>query len=153
MIPFLNVCPEVAARETRSVMIGPGPGLPTGEYAFIEFYCEDRGCDCRRVFVQVISREDPDEVLASIIFGWERESFYRRKISDDPDAPRNITRGWLDPINEQSQHAPEFLKLFQNVVADAAYCLRLKRHYQLFKSTLEQRTALGNSFGAAEETR
>ena len=112
-------------------------GLPSDDYAFIEFYCEDRLCDCRRVFIEVLSRKTK-AVLASINFGWEKESFYRKKIPFDPEAPRRITRGWLDPLHPQSKHAKELLRLFQGVVGDASYCLRLKRHYQLFKSCLEQ---------------
>jgi hypothetical protein len=137
MIPFHKICPAVAACETRSVTVGPGRGLPADEYAFIEFYCEDRACDCRRAFFQVLSRR-LETTVASINFGWEPERFYRKKYPFDPDAPRNITRGCLDPLNQQSEHAAELLKLFQRVVVDAPYRLWLKRHYELFKRSLEQ---------------
>ena len=138
MIPFYNICPDLAARETRTLIVGPNADLPPGEYAFIEFYCAEGGCDCRRVFLQVVSRERPQTVLASINFGWEKEGFYRRKLPFDPEAPRAITRGSLDPINEQSSYAPFLLRLFQDIVADAPYRLRLKRHYTQFKSRLPQ---------------
>jgi len=141
MKPFHLVCPEIAAREIRSVVGGAGPGLPAGAYAFVEFYCPDQGCDCRRVFIQVVPSERPQTVLASINFGWERESYYRRKMPYDPEAPRRITRGSLDPMNEQSEHAPDLLRLFQNIVADAPYRLRLKRHYSLFRQQVNRRTA------------
>jgi len=144
MIAFHMAFPELAKRETRSVIVGPGPGLPVGEYAYIEFYCDDPGCDCRRVFVQVISADHPQTVLASINFGWERESFYRHKMPYDPEAPREITRGCLDPINEQSEHAPVLLRLFQDIVVDEPYRLRLKRHYRLFKQHLNCQTAEGS---------
>jgi hypothetical protein len=91
----------------------------------------------RRVFFQVLSRR-LETAVASINFGWESERFYRKKYPFDPDAPRNISRGCLDPLNQQSEHAAELLKLFQRVVVDAPYRLRLKRHYELFKRSLEQ---------------
>src|SRR5437879_3015729 len=111
MIPFHSLCPEVAQREVRCVHLGvvpgvtPTSGLSAGEYAFLEFYCPDLDCDCRRVFLQVIARHRQDKILASINYGWEKESFYRKRMSWDPDAPREIVRGSLDPINQQSEHA------------------------------------------------
>ena len=81
MIPFHSLLPELAQREVRCIHLGPVPGvapasgLSAGEYAFIEFYCEDLECDCRRVFLQVLARSQQDKVLASINCGWEKELF------------------------------------------------------------------------------
>lgn len=149
MIPFHLACPEIAARETRSLIVGPGPVLPAGEYAYVEFYCPDSDCDCRRVFIQVFSSDHPQTVLASINFGWERESFYRRKMPYDPEAPRQITRGCLDPMNEQSEHASFLLTLFQDIVAGERYRLRLKRHYRQFKQYVNSRAAEGSAVDPA----
>jgi hypothetical protein len=44
-------------------------------------------------------------------------------------------------MNEQSEHAPYLLTLFQDIVADAPYRLRLKRHYKQFKQQMNSRTA------------
>ena len=138
MIPLQTLLPDLAARETRSVIVGPGPGIPAGEYAFLEFRCEDIACDCRRVFLQVVGRAQPNRVLASINFGWEKEEFYRAKMPYDPDAPREITRGSLDPLNTQSKYAADFLSLFQEHVLDEPYRIRLKRHYQSFKQAVKK---------------
>ena len=41
---------------------------------------------------------------------------------------------FLDPICEQSEHAPEFLEFFEWMITqDPAYVERLKRHYAMFK--------------------
>jgi hypothetical protein len=50
----------------RCLHIGssPRPDLPADEYVYLEFYCEDRECDCRRVFLQVISRGQPGKIFA-----------------------------------------------------------------------------------------
>jgi hypothetical protein len=66
--------------------------------------------------------------LASINYGWENEAFYRKRMPWDPKAPREIVRGSLDPINDQSAYAAEFLALFQRVVLDETYRLRLRKH-------------------------
>jgi len=145
MIHFHSVLPEIAQREVRCVHlqavpgVTPSSGLSAGEYAFVEFYCEDLNCDCRRVFLQVIARHRQDKILASINYGWEKESFYRKRMSYDPDAPRQIVRGSLDPINQQSEHAEELLELFQRHVLDEVYRLRLRRHHQLFRDELRRR--------------
>lgn len=123
-MPFHSLLPEIAQREVRCIHLQPAPGVPltsglsAGEYAFVEFYCEDLNCDCRRVFIQVLARHQQDQVLASINYGWEEESFYRERMSYDPDAPRQIVQGSLDPINTQSEHSEELLELFQQHVLD-----------------------------------
>ena len=148
MTPFHSLFPELAQREVRCIHlqtvpgVTPASGLPAGEYAFLEFYCEDLECDCRRVFFQVISRHLQEKVLASINYGWEKESFYRKRLPWDPDAPRQIVRGSLDPMNQQSQFAEELFELFQQRVLDEPYRLRLRRHHQLFRDELRRRKSI-----------
>jgi hypothetical protein len=145
MVPFHSLLPELAQREVRCVHIGsapvptPGPTLLADEYAYLEFYCDDLTCDCRRVFLQVIAKGQPGKVFASISYGWEKESFYRKRMPWDPDDAKGTVRGELDPLNEQSEFAQDFLDLFQRVVLDEPYRLRLRRHYQLFREELARR--------------
>ena len=149
MIPFHSILPDLAQREVRCIHLSNVPGitpqtsLPPDEYAYIEFYCPDLDCDCRRVFIQVVARHRQDHVLASINYGWEKESFYRKRLPFDPEAPRQIVRGSLDPLNEQSEHAAQFLELFRRFVLDEPYRLRLRRHYQLFREELQRRQKAG----------
>jgi hypothetical protein len=141
MIPFHSVLPEMAQREVRCVHLGPGGDSPlrADEYIYLEFYCDDLTCDCRRVFLQVIAKDQPDEIFASISYGWEKESFYRKRMPWNPEDARGTVRGELDPLNEQSEFAEDFLDLFQRVVLDVPYSLRLRRHYLLFREELARR--------------
>jgi len=145
MIPFHSVLPELAQREVRCVHLGTAPhaaaesATPADEYAYLEFYCDDLNCDCRRVFLRVVAKGQPDKVFASISYGWENESFYRKRMPWNPDETKGTVRGELDPMNEQSEFAEEFLDLFQRVVLDEPYRLRLRRHYQLFREELARR--------------
>jgi len=147
MMPFHSVFPELAQREVRCVHLGLAPdvtpeiALPADEYIFLEFYCNDLDCDCRRVFLQVIAKGQPGKVFASIGYGWEKESFYRNKMPWDPDEAKGTVKGELDPLNEQSEFAEDFLDLFKRVVLDEPYRLRLRRHYRLFREELERRQA------------
>ena len=77
---FHELCPEVGLRETRTVALPANSdlGLPADNYAFLEMYCSEAGCDCRRVYFQVIAMSNPSVVLAVITWGWEPLAFYRR---------------------------------------------------------------------------
>jgi len=147
MRAFHSFFPELAQREVRCVHIGPSATpdaleLPADEYVYIEFYCEEHGCDCRRVVLDGVRKGEPKNVLASISYGWEKESFYRKRISCDADeAARRMVRGELDPDSEQSKFADAFLDLFKRLVLDEPYRLRLRRHYRLFKDELARRAA------------
>src|SRR5205814_215279 len=57
MTPFMKRFPELGARETRSVTVPDKEDLPSGEYGFIELYCNEPQCDCRRVVVVVLRPE------------------------------------------------------------------------------------------------
>ncbi len=79
MVPFVSKFPELGARETRSIRVAGRDDLPDDEYGFIEFYCDEPGCDCRRVRIDVL-REDTGwkRISATISYGWEPVDFYRR---------------------------------------------------------------------------
>lgn len=145
MIPFATLCPEIAVREVRCIIVGPvidsnaDSGIVPDNYAFFEYYCDDLKCDCRRAYLQVRAEGQPDKIFASINVGWESEAFYRKRMPWDPDAARGILRGELDPINKQSEFAEEFLDLFHRLILDVPYRMRLRRHYRLFREELEAR--------------
>lgn len=43
MRPFIDLFPELGARETRSVTIFGHETLPDGPYGFFELYCDEPG--------------------------------------------------------------------------------------------------------------
>lgn len=128
--------PDLAARETRVVTLLEAHGpLPAGSYAFLELYCTDPDCDCRRVLIQVRPEAEPVTVLATINYGWERLKFYTQWLHGDRQGAREIRNASLDPLNPQSVHAPIFLQFFKSVLMkDRDYIQRLARHYRMFKS-------------------
>jgi hypothetical protein len=132
MVPFYTRFRELAFQEMRSATIQGWEDLPDGDYGFLEFYCNDDNCDCRRVLIQVIAKSDPTKPWATINYGWESEAFYNRRLGN-PELAKECTRPTLDPLNPQSKYAPALLRLFGMVVQDTAYVQRLQRHYGLFK--------------------
>ena len=136
MIPFYARFPELGPRETRCihVLAADGP-LPIGEYDFLELYCDDPGCDCRRVLVQVTTPQAPRTALATINFGWESAEFYAHKLHGDKQAGREITEASLDPLHPQSEYAEYLLDYFRaRLATDPAYVANLARHYAMFKA-------------------
>jgi hypothetical protein len=128
--PFVRHFKAIGEAETRTIHIldENSEGIPKGEYALAEFYCTDRRCDCRRVMLNVISKDEGH--VASIGFGF------------DPNGPMHGP--FLDPINRQSAYAEELLQLVKDLIlSDADYIARLKRHYKMLKDKLAHPQSAG----------
>jgi hypothetical protein len=132
MVPFYTRFRDLAFQEMRSATTQRWEDLPDGDYGFLELYCDDSQCDCRRVLIQVIARRGSTKAWATINYGWESEAFYYRRLGD-AELAKACTKPTLDPLNPQSKYAPALLRLFETVVQDQAYVQRLQRHYALFK--------------------
>jgi len=147
MAPFYSYFRDRAFKEMRSITVRDMPGLPNGEYGFLELYCADPACDCRRVLINVISPNQPGAILATINYGWETVAFYTKWLgnADDAAACQGVS---LDPFNPQTIYSPILLHLFETVLQDAAYVQRLRAHYaQLKQAIQEQRRAKRLSTG------
>jgi hypothetical protein len=141
MSPFDDQFPEVAGREMFVLhVIEEGLPLPLGEYAFLERYCVDPGCDCRRALFEVFSPQFPGRILATINYGWESEAFYTRWMHGDRESAREIISASLDPINPNSELADPLLDAFRDYVeAHPEANQQLKRHYAMFKAPQKKR--------------
>ena len=63
----------------RTVRISQSPMLPDGEYCFIDKYCTDPSCDCRKTMIEVIHN---GKFVSLINYGWESPEFYQRWMGD-----------------------------------------------------------------------
>ena len=104
-------------------------------------YCDEPGCDCRRVFLAVVSSLSK-QIEAVIPYGWEDPKFYAQWMGDDdPDIIKELRGPVLNLASPQSRLAPEILNMVQNIVlTEQAYVDRLKRHCELFRKRVEQKT-------------
>ena len=138
MTPFMDRFPELGARETRSATVTEGQYLPAGEYGFLELYCNEPGCDCRRVTILVLRRETGwSKIWATISYGWESVDFYREWGGAHSD-PIEMKGPCLDPLNAQTKYSSALLNLFRVFLQSTDYVERLKRHYQMFRDSLEK---------------
>ncbi len=134
MSDFFRTFPKLAESELRNFTIGPGndSDLAAGRYTFLEAYCDEKGCDCRRVLIAVFSEEAQDYV-AHINLGFDSK--------DEMAGP------FLDPLDPQGPHANELLAFFTDMInRDPAYLARLQRHYVQFKERIEGRRYAGRRF-------
>jgi hypothetical protein len=151
---FGNFFPDLAQRETRTAILSePTNGLPADSYAMLEMYCNEPGCDCRRVFLMVVS-ERHRKSLAYVAYGWESRAFYARWMgSNDPRDITELKGPILNLGSPQSKYAPALLSLIDQVVlADPAYIERLKRHYRMFRDVIDgRRPRPSRSFSSADD--
>ncbi len=137
---FMKFFPEIAEKETRRITLRNDPQIPDGEYAFVDSFCEEKHCDCRRVYFDVLQIDPDYEAIhaATISYGWEDLDFY---LSWSPYLPSKMAAEMkgpiLQPAQKQSRYAEQFLKLFESkLLIDIAYIERIKRHYALFKANI-----------------
>ena len=140
--PFHELFRETSEQETRSVKVTNDPVLPDDSYGLLESYCNDPGCDCRRVFFNILA-SNQQKVLAVISFGWESDTFYAKWMgTNDKQIIKEMQGPVLNLASPQSKYAPKLLELINNVVLqDKHYIERLKRHYNLFRQEIDRGAA------------
>ena len=139
--PFRDRFRDLADRETRTItrLQDSASGLPAGQYAFVEMFCDEPGCDCRRVLFTVMDTASGC-CEAVINFGWEDVSFYAAWMrEDDPDMVVALQGPALHLGPAQGRHANDILDVAEKLVlSDTAYVARVKRHYAMFREDVEQ---------------
>ncbi|MFZ3168466.1 MAG: hypothetical protein WA130_12690 [Candidatus Methanoperedens sp.] len=122
MVPLFEKLPEIAAVETRSIIISNNTKIPNGIYGLLESYCDELNCDCRRIFINVVSRDSPADILATISYGWDTPEFYKKWMGRaEPNLIDMMTQPYLEIGCVQSKYANDFLELFQEIIKDKSY--------------------------------
>lgn len=134
-MPFHSRYKELAARETRSIIISRTDlGVPLGEYGLIEYYCTKDNCDCRKVMLHVVESVPPHKTVATIGYGWESVEFYTKWMHGDKERGQSITGAYLEVWGTQSEYAQQFLQVVPALAFTGEYVERIKRHYRMFKN-------------------
>lgn len=140
-VDFHTRFPVIAEREVRTLTILPGGDseIPVGRYGFVDMYCDEPGCDCRRVFFTV-AVEGSRNPAAVISWGWEAESFYARWMREaDPNVVRHLKGPSLEPpFGPHTSVARHLLEFTDEVLlSDPDYVDRIRRHYKMFRESVE----------------
>jgi hypothetical protein len=145
-MPFVSLeayVPEVVPREIRSVHVVEHGEIQRA-YTFLELFCDEKGCDCRRVMFHVVSDErGARQPRATLSWGWEPDAFYRKWASfplsaEDLEELRGPALARLAP---QSEESSAMLAHLRTLLADEGYTQRVIRHYRLFRERVEQAPA------------
>jgi len=134
---------EIAKRETRSFTVFDNSELPAGNYGLLEMYCDEHSCDCRRVFLSVISSVT-QQIEAVIAFGWESHKFYAKWLGDEDSYIISELKGpVLNLSSPQSKISPAILNIVKNnILQDQPYIKRLQTHYKMFRKRIETESKL-----------
>ena len=142
--PFGDLFPDLAERETRIITVVDRTawGVPPGEYAFIEMFCDERGCDCRRVFFTVANGLEK-RLETVIAYGWESREFYANWMSmGTPTMIDELQGPVLNIGSPHSKHAPAILTMAEELLlSDDSYVDRLKRHYRMFRDKIDNKSS------------
>ena len=138
--PYFHRYPNIAKVEFRTVNVDKRGNIPRGSYLFVETYCNEKKCDCRRSLIQVLPPPFSQQkgIQAFISFGWEPAAFYRdwgRGSMSESDLDW-IKGPGLDPFQPQGPYAADFLALFIESIKQKDYQDMLLRHYAQFKYDL-----------------
>jgi hypothetical protein len=146
---FHSRFPEIAEAETRTITVqADNPWqLPAASYGYLDMYCYERGCDCRRVMLFLTSSARPpsEQPQGVIGFGWETADFYRQWFHSGHATSEDIAEMMGPSLNAgspQTELAPALLRAFQQVVLPSdGYLERLRRHYAIFRETVDHDAA------------
>src|SRR5437773_11140809 len=125
MTLFVTPLPELRPRQTRALRVTARKELPDGDYGFLELYCDEPGCDCRRVMIDVLREDTEDKIWATLNYGWENVEFYRQcgRCSSDREA-RAMKGAVLAPLNPPTQHSHALLERFRILLQSPDYVQR-----------------------------
>ena len=121
------------AHQVRTVTIASSSQLPDGEYCFVDMYCSDPSCDCRKTMIQVLHS---GEVVSIINYGWESPSYYKQWFGDDQDEDVPQMHGAsIDITSPDKVSRKGMLGLF-NALLDKRWIGAFREHYKAVKNEL-----------------
>lgn len=124
--------------QVRSVRITQSPELPDGEYSFIDMYCSDSSCDCRKTMIQVLHNGIH---VSTINYGWESAEFYKKWMgsgSEDNHLP-SMSGGTIDLTSPNRVSEEGILGLFYALLNDT-WIAKMKRHYKEVKAEVSRKS-------------
>jgi len=115
MEPYRQIFPKNQDPDMTLALSHKVGRIPKGSYSFVECYCTDPACDCRRVTLLVINEKAKQKAV--IGFGF------------DPDEP--MAGPFLDDFHKQAPYADELLEAFVDAINDGP--VWLERMYQRYR--------------------
>jgi hypothetical protein len=119
--------------QVRTITLANDPHLPSGEYTFIDTYCTDNTCDCRKTIIQIFHNK---KLVSIVSFGWESPKFYLRWLNSPTEVQlaKEMSGLSIDP-SSPDRVSPEGILLLMNHLLDAKWISMLKENYRLIRKT------------------
>lgn len=131
MEPFYHIIPAADKPTMTLALTRKKGGIPRGRYSFIEYYCTEPGCDCRRVLLIVFNENVVPKAV--INFGFDQ---------DNP-----FSGPYLDTSNKQSPFAHHLLDHFVHALnSNPEWLERLYLQYRLVREKVEGKRYSGKPF-------
>ena len=122
-----------AEAQIRVVSITADPNLPDGEYAFIDNYCTDNTCDCRKTIIQILHN---GKLVSIVSFGWENPKFYLRWLNSPSERElANEMSGVSIDFTSPDLVSPKGMLLLVNHLMDETWISKIKENYRLIRKT------------------
>lgn len=134
LIAFDEVFPQIAEFDQCYLELSDGSiAHLNGAYRVVDLYCQAPTCNCHKVSLMFIDKHQ--KVWATVSYGWKSKTFYHKWGLDRNDT-QSLVNGFLDPWEQQSEHAALFLQSFFTLKNNREFISRLKRRYSLFKEAM-----------------
>jgi hypothetical protein len=131
MVPYGTFFPELPLAVPTLYLERNTGGIPKGKYRFFDLYCNEKGCDCRRVMLMVAN--DKDKQVACISMGF--------------DLNAEMAGPYLDILNKQSEYAEELMEAFVSLINDDADTIETyQQHYCEVRTKVEGKKYKGKPF-------
>lgn len=120
--------------QIRTVSLKKSPHLPDGDYTFVDTYCIDPSCDCRRTLIQVLLN---GVHVSTIGYGWESQKFYKNWMgveSNKDNMP--ILHGATVDISSPNKVSPSSMLSFFNALLDDRWVAVFKNNYDAVKKQI-----------------
>ncbi len=124
------------AHQVRTVGLKGSRQLPDGDYMFVDAYCTDPCCDCRKTMIMVYHN---DVHVSTISFGWESAAFYQEWMgtSSEDDIVMPMSGASID-ITSPDGVSPGGMLAFFRALLDDNWIARFKTHYAGVKARVAE---------------
>lgn len=115
--------------QIRTVTISSDPNLPDGEYAFVDMYCTDDACDCRKTMVAVMHN---GAQVATVDFGWETDAYYQKWMGGEAAGMPKMSGASIAMCSKANLR--EGVLILFNHLLNEQWIGKFKEHYRLVKA-------------------